>query len=78
MLKMSYTVLGEEERLSIMESSLPSLVRIGRAFPSLIDDLLHLLVMYGRVGAAHSALSTAPSPHSIGKERYFIFIFVMI
>ncbi|XP_042876307.1 integrator complex subunit 2-like isoform X2 [Penaeus japonicus] len=59
------SVLGEEERLSIMESSLPSLVRIGRAFPSLIDDLLHLLVMYGRVGAAHSALSTAPSPHSI-------------
>lgn len=59
------SVLGEEERLSIMEASLPSLVRIGRAFPSLIDDLLHLLVMYGRVGAAHSALSTAPSPHSI-------------
>lgn len=69
------TVLGEEERLSIMEASLPSLVRIGRAFPSLIDDLLHLLVMYGRVGAAHSALSTAPSPHSIGKgiiASYFL------
>lgn len=50
-----------------MESSLTSLVMIGRAFPALMDDLLHLLVMYGRVAAAQSALSAAPAPKSIGK-----------
>jgi len=59
------SVLGQEERLLIMECSMSSLVRIGQAFPALVDDLLHLLVMYGRVAAAHSALSSAPSPHSL-------------
>lgn len=59
------SVLGQDERLLIMECSLSSLVRIGQAFPALVDDLLHLLVMYGRVAAAHSALSSAPSPHSL-------------
>ncbi|XP_071540671.1 integrator complex subunit 2 isoform X2 [Panulirus ornatus] len=59
------SVLGEEERLAIMEASLPSLVHIGRAFPALMDELLHLLVMYGRVASAQSALSAAPAPKSI-------------
>ncbi|XP_068239156.1 integrator complex subunit 2 isoform X2 [Palaemon carinicauda] len=59
------SVLGEKGRLHIMEASLPSLVNIGRAFPALVDDLLHLLVMYGRVAAAQSALSAAPAPRSI-------------
>ncbi|XP_053643818.1 integrator complex subunit 2 isoform X2 [Cherax quadricarinatus] len=59
------SVLGEEERLLIMEASLPSLVGIGKAFPALIDDLVHLLVMYGQVATAQSALSAAPAPKSI-------------
>ncbi|XP_042208012.1 integrator complex subunit 2-like, partial [Homarus americanus] len=59
------SVLGEEERIMIMEASLPSLVGIGRAFPALTDDLVHLLVMYGRVSTAQSALSAAPAPKSI-------------
>ncbi|XP_045601514.2 integrator complex subunit 2 isoform X1 [Procambarus clarkii] len=59
------SVLGEEERLLIMEASLPSLVGIGKAFPALIEDLIHLLVMYGRVATAQSALSAAPAPKSI-------------
>ncbi|KAG7159541.1 Integrator complex subunit 2-like, partial [Homarus americanus] len=35
------------------------------AFPALTDDLVHLLVMYGRVSTAQSALSAAPAPKSI-------------
>ncbi|XP_076045426.1 integrator complex subunit 2 [Oratosquilla oratoria] len=60
------SVVGEEERIQLMCLSLKSLVYIGRAFPTLLDDLLHLLVSFGRVGAAQAGLSSAPSPISIG------------
>lgn len=60
-------VLGEEERLVIVDWSLASLVRVGRAFPALVDDLLHLLVLYGRVASAQAALSTAPAPKCVGE-----------
>ncbi|KAK4288012.1 hypothetical protein Pmani_030992 [Petrolisthes manimaculis] len=59
------SVLGEEERLVIVDWSLTSMVRVGRAFPALVDDLLHLLVLYGRVASAQAALSTAPAPKCV-------------
>lgn len=64
---LSFTVLSKHKRLTIIKESLPSLVGIGRAFPALTDDLLHLMVMYGRVAAAQSGLLSAPAPKSIGK-----------
>ena len=59
-------MLSKNKRLKIIKESLPSLVAIGRAFPALTDDLLHLMVMYGRVAAAQSSLLAAPAPKSIG------------
>lgn len=59
------SVLSKSKRLKIIKESLPSLVAIGRAFPALTDDLLHLMVMYGRVAAAQSGLLSAPAPKSI-------------
>ncbi|XP_063858155.1 integrator complex subunit 2-like isoform X1 [Scylla paramamosain] len=59
------SVLSKNKRLKIIKESLPSLVAIGRAFPALTDDLLHLMVMYGRVAAAQSGLLAAPAPKSI-------------
>lgn len=64
-----HTVLSKNKRLTIVKESLPSLVAIGRAFPALTDDLLHLIVMYGRVAAAQSGLLSAPAPKSIGKPK---------
>ncbi|RXG68957.1 Integrator complex subunit 2 [Armadillidium vulgare] len=41
------SVLAEEEKIMIMERSLNAIVRIGRAFPPLLDDLVHLLLSFG-------------------------------
>lgn len=59
------SVLSKNKRLTIIKESLPSLVAIGRAFPALTDDLLHLMVMYGRVASAQSSLLSAPAPKSL-------------
>lgn len=64
-----FTVLSKNKRLTIIKESLPSLVGIGRAFPALTDDLLHLMVMYGRVASAQSSLLSAPAPKSLSKLR---------
>ncbi|KAG0711639.1 Integrator complex subunit 2 [Chionoecetes opilio] len=59
------SVLSKSKSLKIIKESLPSLVAIGRAFPALTDDLLHLMIMYGRVAAAQSGLLAAPAPKCI-------------
>lgn len=67
------TVLAEEEKIMIMERSLNAIVRIGRAFPPLLDDLVHLLLSFGRVATSHVSLLPTPSPRSIGKLLELIF-----
>ena len=66
--------MGQDERLVIMEASLDSMVRIGQAFPALQDDLVHLLVTYGRIATAQSALVSAPTPKTLGKYICHLFM----
>ncbi len=42
-------VLSVEERSALYPPTLPSLVRIARAFPPLVEDILALLVQMGKV-----------------------------
>ncbi len=43
------SVLSVEERSALYPPTLPSLVRIARAFPPLVEDILALLVQMGKV-----------------------------
>ncbi len=52
-------MLTSEERRAIYPPVLPALVRFCKAFPPLLDDVVGLLLQYGRIVASESSLKSA-------------------
>ena len=55
-------MLTAEERNILFPPVLPSMVRFCKAFPPLIEDVVGLLLQYGRICASESCLNGAVSP----------------
>lgn len=65
LLSFVFVVLNNEEKLTLIKRSLKSQVCIERASPPLLDDLVYLLISYGRVTAAQ--VFVLPSPRCLRK-----------
>ena len=50
------------ERNTLFPPVLPSMVRFCKAFPPLIEDVIGLLLQYGRICASESCMNGAVSP----------------
>lgn len=59
------SVLPDNSRIKLYGRALPALVRICRAFPPLIDDVVSLLMQLGRVCMAVASLQTGSSASAI-------------
>ena len=57
-----FIVLTVEERNILFPPVLPSMVRFCKAFPPMIEDVVGLLLQYGRICASESCLNGAVSP----------------
>ena len=57
-----FTVLTSAERNILFPPILPSLMRFCKAFPPLIEDVIGLLLQYGRICASESCINGAVSP----------------
>ena len=55
-------MLTVEERNILFPPVLPSMVRFCKAFPPMIEDVVGLLLQYGRICASESCLNGAVSP----------------
>ena len=55
-------VLTSSERNILFPPILPSLMRFCKAFPPLIEDVIGLLLQYGRICASESCINGAVSP----------------
>lgn len=63
-------VLSHSDRVAALEPLLPAFVRIARAFPPLVEDVVSLLAQLARVCASHSALGQMASQRAIaGVDR---------
>ena len=56
---LTFAVLSSEERSSLFEPTLGSMVRFCKAFPPLVEDVTSLLLQYGRVVASEACLASA-------------------
>ena len=57
-----FAVLTSSERNVLFPPILPSLMRFCKAFPPLIEDVIGLLLQYGRICASESCINGAVSP----------------
>ena len=55
-------VLTSSERNILFPPILPSMMRFCKAFPPLIEDVIGLLLQYGRICASESCINGAVSP----------------
>lgn len=63
-------MLTQEERKELISPVLPSLVRFCKAFPPLTEDVVGLLMQYGRICVSESCLETFPMSKIAGFESF--------
>ena len=57
-----FLVLSMEERNTLFPPVLPAFVRFCKAFPPLVEDVIGLLIQYGKISVSESCLKGYSSP----------------
>ena len=63
-----FSVLTSEERQQLFPHVLPAFVRFCKAFPPLIEDVVGLLLQYGRIVASEGSLRPLTVPDGVSRS----------